>query len=104
MAGIREENDSLNEKVKQVKAAERENTSKIDLLSKQLACAEKNRGIDLEVAEQQRLNEVESLRRKMSTVEARLQCKIRENKQKDEFIKNNIIGKTQAQDVPQMVQ
>ena len=43
----------------------------------------RNCQIDLEVSEQKHLNEIESLRRKLKTTETRLECKARENRQKD---------------------
>lgn len=39
----------------------------------------------------------------MQTLESRLECKISENKQKDDFIKNTIVGRSKPSDVPFIV-
>ncbi len=42
--------------------------------------------------EQEMGNEIDSMRRKMTVLERRFESKIRENKEKEEFIQNFIIG------------
>ena len=43
-------------------------------------------------------NEIDSLKRRLSTSDTRLQYKISENKQKDEFIKSVIVGRSEPMD------
>ena len=57
----------------------------------------------MEVEHQKYINEIDSLKRKLHTTETRLDYKISENKQKDDFIKNTIIGRGKPSDVPAII-
>lgn len=61
---------------------------------------EKNSKISLEVELQKLKNEKDSLNRKLETTNSRLESKIKECKQKDDFIKSTIIGRSKPEDVP----
>jgi len=50
------------------------------------------------VERQKLINEIESVRRKLSTIEKRLEYKISECKQKDDFIKSFLIGRSELQE------
>lgn len=75
----------------------------MDILNKKVESLSKNCNIELDVERQKFRNEIESLQRKMSTVQTRLEYKINETKQKDDFIKNTIIGRSRPEDVPFIV-
>ena len=97
---INEENSGLREELLELKLREKDHSAQVDILNKKIESMGKNCRIDMEVSEQKYVNEIDSLRRKLGTAETRLQYKMNESKQKDEFIKNSIVGRSRPEDVP----